>query len=276
VAASALVRLPYEALPAVRREPEPVLGVPLPPSVLKHLDEQTVAGLAAVLRAARDSGLDRADVRQWGVLAAPHFLGQPAMVAALRRFRVEGAWGVSPHVIPHHSLHSVAGTVSQVLKVHGPNLGVGGGAVGTGEALLTAAAWLGRRRVPGVWVVLTTLDPLPALGEEGQPPPGTSCVGLALALVPPRAESTGPRLRFFPGDARRADRPLSVFRLHAALEQCRAARSAGGLVVCAAPQRVELEWGRPSRTSPPHGPFLRAVRARAAAAPVPTAAEAPR
>jgi hypothetical protein len=276
LAAFASVRLLYDTLPEVRRCPEPILGYPFPASVFKHLDEQTVAGLAAVCRAVRGQGLDLASFRDWGVLAAPQFLGQPAMVASLVRFRAEGAWGVSPHVIPHHSLHSVSGTVSQVLKVHGPNLGIGGGASGTGEALLAAAAWLGRRRVPGVWVVLTTLDPLSALSEEGHPPPGTACVGLALALVPARADSAGLRLRLHPGeDARRAERPLDLFRLHAALEQSRPAHDAGGLVLSTSP-RVELEWGRPGRPWPSAGLPFRTAEVHVAAAPISTGAETER
>lgn len=259
VAAHASVRLSCDALPDVRRNPEAAFGLALPASQLKHLDEQTVAGLAAVCRAARDNGLDQADFRDWGVLAAPHFLGQPAMVAALVRFRAEGAWGVSPHVIPHHSLHSLSGTVSQVLKIHGPNLGVGGGSGGTGEALLAAAAWIARGRVPGVWVVLTTLEVPSAFGPEGQLPDGSACVGLALALVPARAEGTGMRIRFLPGDdVRRVERPVDVVRLQSALEQCRTMRSAGGMVVSSAAPRVELEWGRPGRPLPSPGLLLKA------------------
>jgi hypothetical protein len=278
VAAFASVRLPYDALPAIRRNPESVLGSPLPPATFKHLDDQTVAGLAAVFRACADHGLDATAFRAWGVLAAPHFLGQTTTVTALQRFQAEGAWGVSPHVIPHHSLHSVSGTVSQVLKIHGPNLGVGGGRAGTGEALLAAAAWLGRRRVPGVWVVVTTLDTHGRIDDEGRPEPGTACVGLALALLPARAGSAGLRLRLMPGDdAARTDRPLDLYRLLAALEQCRVARGAGGLTVAAASPRVELEWGRPGgRPLPLPGLLLKTAEVLPAGARISTGAEAER
>ena len=278
LAAFASVRLPYEALPDVRRNPESVLGFALQPSTFKHLDEQTVVGLTAVCRACRDHGLDATSFRAWGVLAAPHFLGQTTTVTSLQRFKAEGAWGVSPHVIPHHSLHSISGSVSQVLKIRGPNLGVGGGHGGTGEALLAAAAWLGRRRVPGVWVVTTILDTPGPIDDEGRPPPGTACVGLALALLPARAGSAGLRLRLMPGDdSLRTDRPLDLFRLHAALEQSRSARSAGGLTVSVASPRVELEWGRPPRrplSSP--GLLLKAGEVLPAAARISTGAEADR
>jgi hypothetical protein len=259
LAAYASVRLSCDSLPDVRRNPEPAFGLALPPTQLKHLDEQTVAGLAAVCRATRDAGLNPSDLRDWGVLAAPHFFGQSATISALVRFRSEGAWGISPHVIPHHSLHSLSGTVSQVLKIHGPNLGVGGGSGATGEALLAAAAWLGRKRVPGVWVVLTTLELPGEFGPEGQLPPGAACVGLALALVPARADAAGIRLRFLPGDdARRAERPIDSDRLRSALEQCQLMKGAGGMVVSAAAPRVELEWGRPGRPLPSPGLLLKA------------------
>lgn len=276
VAAFAAVRLPYDALPDLRRNPEPVFGPGLAPAFFKHLDEQTVAGLAAVLRAVRETGLaPPGGFRDWGVLAAPHFLGQSLMVSSLLRFRAEGAWGVSPHVIPHHSLHSVSGTVSQVLKIHGPNLGVGGGTGGTAEALLAAAAWLGRHRVPGAWVVVTTLDPPVALGDEGQVPPGTDCVGLALALTPARVESAGLRLRFLPGsDARGAERPLDIGRLLAALERGRTEQGTGSLVVSAGAPRLEVEWGRRGRPLPARGLLFNA--ARAVAAPIASGAETKR
>jgi hypothetical protein len=199
------------------------------------------------------------------------------MVTSLIRFRAEGAWGVSPHVIPHHSLHSLSGTVSQVLKVHGPNLGVGGGPGATGEALLAAGAWLGRRRVPGAWVVLTALDLASKLGPEGELPAGTACVGLALALLPAHHDSTALRIRLLPGDdARRTEHPPDMNRLQAALEQSRSARGAGGLVISSAAPRIELEWGRPGRPTPSPGLLLRAASVHAPGARISTGAETQR
>ena len=66
-------------------------------------------------------------LEHWGILAASRFLGRSSLVVALDRFRSEGVWGVSPHLIPHYALHSPAGTLSLALGVHGPNLGIGGG-----------------------------------------------------------------------------------------------------------------------------------------------------
>lgn len=194
LAAVAAVRVSLERLPELRRQPVPAWAEPLPASFLKHADEQTVAGLVAVYRAIEQGELQTTCFRDWGVVASPRFLGRPAMAAALRRFQEEGAWGVSPHLIPHRSLHSISGTISQALQIHGPNFGVGGGPGGATEAVLAAAAMLAGQRLPGVWLVLTGLDPESAPDDSGQPARGTECVGLALALTPIRAGHSRMRL----------------------------------------------------------------------------------
>jgi hypothetical protein len=195
VAADAVLRVSLESLPELRRNPGSCVGEPLPVSFLKHADEQTVAGLAAVYRAIRTSASPPQCFRDWGVVAAPRFLGRPTMAAALQRFAVEGAWGVSPHLIPHRSLHSLSGTVSQALKIQGPNFGVGGGAYGVVEALLAATALLERKCLPGVWLVLTCLDPELPPDASGRSAPGTQALGLALALTPPQPNSSRIRLQ---------------------------------------------------------------------------------
>src|SRR5205823_2855913 len=152
-------------------------------------------------------GLAGTRFTDWGVLAAPRYLGRSAMAVALQRFAAEGAWGLSPHLIPHHSLHSVSGTISQALKINGPNIGVGGGPGSGAEAFLAATALLSAGQVPGVWVVLTGWDPeysgerpvRPGLnghahttnghanghvhGLNGHAPAGPLCGAVALALV---------------------------------------------------------------------------------------------
>jgi hypothetical protein len=209
----------------VRRRPGPTEGrEPLPPSFLKHADEQTVAGLAAAFQAIHDHGLRDTDFTEWGVLGAPRFLGRPAMAAALQRFLAEGAWGVSPHMIPHRSLHALSGTVSQAFKIHGPNFGVGGGPGGTAEALLAAAALLAGDRLPGVWLVLTALEPEQVPDNSGHPLPGSRAVGLALALAPAGAPRGRLALRVGPvaGQAVGAP-PLELDDLDALLRQAAAA-----------------------------------------------------
>lgn len=184
IAADAVVRANLETVEELRRHPGPVPGQAVPTSLLKHADEQTIAGLCAVYQAIVNGGLQATCFCDWGVVAAPRFLGRPTMAAALQRFASEGAWGVSPHLIPHRSLHSISGTISQALKIHGPNFGVGGGPNRTVEALLAAAALLNGKKLPGVWVVLTCLNPELPPDETGRSAPGTEAVGMALALTP--------------------------------------------------------------------------------------------
>src|SRR5437764_3439991 len=128
-------------------------------------------------------------------------MGRAAMAQALQRFAAEGAWGISPHLIPHRSLHSLSGTVSQALKIHGPNFGVGGGPNGAAEALQAAAALLAGDRLPGVWVVLTGWEPEPVIDRAGRVLNESFCHGAALALVAAREGRPGLRLRVVPGAA---------------------------------------------------------------------------
>jgi len=189
-----------DEIPALRKAPGSLGGVAVGSKVLTHADEQTVVGLAAVLRAVGSGGLDPAGFAAWGVVAAPRFPGRRAFDAAFPQFLAEGPWGVSPLLISSHSLHSVSGVVSQVLKAHGPNLGVGGAPGGEEQALLAAAAMLAEGTVPGVWVVSTGWDP----GWDGAEDGGSAgvCEALALALTAPRPGWTGPRLVVAPGAVR--------------------------------------------------------------------------
>jgi len=201
------LRVTPEMVPALRQGPGPPGGPALPVSFLKHADEQTVAGLAAVFQAVHRHGLSDTCFTFWGILAAPRFLGRTSLAVALHRFRLEGAWGISPHLIPHHSLHSISGTVSQALGVHGPNFGIGGGPHAADEAFLVAAALLAGDQVPGVWVVLTGFDPEPSPEDPGRAPaaapghPGAVpvCGAVALALVAARPVSPNLKLHIAPG-----------------------------------------------------------------------------
>jgi hypothetical protein len=174
-----------DAIGDLRRSLAPPGGEPLPANFLKHADEQTYAGLTAVFQAITALGLLPAEYRDWGVVGAPSFLGRASMTASLPRFLVEGAWDVSPHMIPHRSLHTTSGAVSQSLGIHGPNFGAGGGPGAEIEGLLAAISLLRGMNLPGVWLVSTWLDPeLSADRTTGRPLPGTHSCGLALALMP--------------------------------------------------------------------------------------------
>jgi hypothetical protein len=178
------VSLTASAAQAMRRAPIQGCGDAFSISSLKHFDEQTLAVLAALKLALGDAPAVAAGAfREWGVLAAPRYLGRSLMAPMVARFHEEGAWGVSPHLVPHRSLHSISGTVSQFLKAHGPNFGVGGGPGGEAEALLAAAVMLDSLRLPGVWLVLSRIEPERS-GEAGRPHPDSRCEAVALALAP--------------------------------------------------------------------------------------------
>jgi hypothetical protein len=183
-------------LPALRKSPG-TLGVePLPNGLLRHVDEQTVVAVAAVLEAIRASGMGPSGFGRWSVLAAPRFLGRAKFEKAFPQYREEGGWGVSPHLVPGHSLHSPSGTISQVLHAHGPNLGIGGTPGGERQALLVAATWLDAGWSEGVWLVVTSRDP-EATGEVAISEPGDYRAS-TLALVASRPGSEGPRLLIGP------------------------------------------------------------------------------
>jgi len=208
------VQATAETIQLLRRRPGPGAGEKLPHNLLKHADEQTVVSVAAVLETIHHSRLNGQDFSNWGVVAAPSFLGRVTLVGALRRYDTEGAWGISPHFIPHRSQHAVSGTISQILKIHGPNLGTGGAPGGSVDAFLAAAVLLEGNRLPGVWVVLSDWEPEMMPDEMGTPTPADAvCRATALALVPVQAGWQGPRLRIAargPGQHNAADTGRAV------------------------------------------------------------------
>ncbi len=185
LAAHAAVRLSVEEAQALRKAPLRGCGDVFSVSSLKHFDEQTLAVLAALKLLLGDAAQEAAGAfHGWGVLAAPRYLGRAMMGPSIARFHEEGAWGVSPHLVPHRSLHAISGTVSQFLKAHGPNFGVGGGPGCVAEALLAASAVLQGMRPPGVWLVLSRVEPEMHLGDGGRPHRDALCEAVVLALVP--------------------------------------------------------------------------------------------
>ena len=204
VAAFGSVQFTLDMFPPLRQRPGPGVGQSLPNNFLKHADELTVASLAAVLEAIERFGMgSESDFTNWGVVAAPAFLGRATLVNALQRYADEGAWGISPHFIPHRSQHAVAGTISQALKIHGPNFGTGGGPGGAAEGLLAGAVLLDGSRLPGVWVALAQWEPEFIPDPQGKPTGPCLCRAVALALV--AANSRERRVRLHAAPARRME-----------------------------------------------------------------------
>jgi len=217
VAGYAAIRAHPEQMAALRRQPGPVCGEPLSSSLLKHADPQTIVGTGAIYHAIANSNLTDTPFTEWGVIAAPCFLGRAAMTVAMQRFAAEGAWGISPHIVPHNSVHSVSGTVSQALGIRGPNFGIGGGPGAAEEAFIIAATLLACENLPGLWVVLTGYEPEYIPEEPGQPQTNATtrtadCLGLALALTP---QTNGERLtlRISPTNPGGCARGAATFRL---------------------------------------------------------------
>ncbi|MGL4549538.1 MAG: hypothetical protein ACRC33_00010, partial [Gemmataceae bacterium] len=119
LAAHASLRVPVADVPPLRKAPAP--GASVPVSLLKNSDEQTVVAVAALLRAVARAGRPAEAYRDWGVLASPRFIGRDMVAQAISDYAREGPWGVSPHVIPHRSLHSTSGTITLALDCRGPN-----------------------------------------------------------------------------------------------------------------------------------------------------------
>ena len=203
VAACAAVRAAESELPKLRERVVAAYSATLSNAVIKQADEQSVVAWAAVAQAERESGFDPAARSGWGVVASPRTPGRLRMADALRRFRAQGAWSVSPHIVPHCSLHSLAGLLSQALDLHGPNLGVGGWRGGEADAFLAAAALLEGDGLPGLWVVWSGWE------SESAPPGEAVCQAVALGLVP-GLEDCPLRLRITPTPPQLAPVPATA------------------------------------------------------------------
>jgi hypothetical protein len=183
----------------LRKNPGPADGFAVPANVLKYADDQTVVALAAVLQAIRAGGMQGQKFTDWGVVAAPCFLGRTNLVGAFEKFRRQGAPGVSPLITPFLSLHAVAATISLALQVHGPNLGVGGSKGNMVEALLTGLVVQRGHNLPGLWLVFSEWDPEPMADTSPEEADRAICRAVSLGLVPLAADWQGPRLVVVPG-----------------------------------------------------------------------------
>jgi hypothetical protein len=221
VAAHATVRANPEQLAQWRREPPHLTGQPLLASLVKHSEDQTVVAVAALHSALSAHGWLGRSFTEWGVIAASNFFGRGGNALTIQRYAQEGAWGVSPHMIPHHSLHALSGTISQLLKVHGPNFGISGAAQACQEAFLIAAALLAEGNVPGLWLVLTGHERewIPVEnGKTVEPARPLVCEAVAMALMPAVRGEDGLMLQVGPDLHRVGLADLTLHAFASALE----------------------------------------------------------
>jgi hypothetical protein len=210
IIARGTARLTIPELAAMRKQPPACFSPKLAPLFLKHSDEQTLAALTALYRAKADFGLDAEDFASWGVVSISRYLGRGAFASMRDRFAVDGAWGVSVQLIPHRTAHSIAGTISLGLGMHGPCIGVNGGMDGEDSGLLALPCLMQSRQWRGIWLVSSNWLPEVTVDQKGQSVSDSVCMAAALALA--HADYPNPlgHIRFMP--IGRAGHQLSVNR----------------------------------------------------------------
>lgn len=183
------IEVPLAAVADLRAAADPEGSPPLPKRFLRHADEQSVVAVRAVQEAIAD--LDGTDCRSHGVIAAPCQAGRIGSSRTLSQYAEGGGVTVSTHIVPQASLHALAAAVSVGLGMHGPSLGVGGGATALAEGLLTLTALADAPGVEGWWLVATQLVGEPLLDANGTPEEATSTSSVeAVALLMASAAAT--------------------------------------------------------------------------------------
>jgi hypothetical protein len=182
----AVVASRLSSLAALRDAAVPPGCPALPPRFLRQSDEHTVVAVRAVLEAM--AGLpEPMNFDRCGVIAAPCQAGRIAAARSLTQLQAGGAGGVSPHIVPQCSLHSLGDAVSVALGMHGPHIGVGGGPDALAEGLFAAVSLFQGGTGSGcdlAWLVVTDWDTEPLLDAAGMPTNDPSCRALAMLLAP--------------------------------------------------------------------------------------------
>jgi hypothetical protein len=181
IIAGGTARLTFPELAKRRKELMDDLPKSLSLQFLRHSDEQTLTSLLAISEAIRSANMARNDFHDWAIVSSSRNLGRSAFAAAVDKYRDEGPWGVSVHVIPHCTAHSVAGTISLALESHGPCIGAG--LENDSDALLAAACILQRPNWFGAWVVFSAWSPELAIDATGRPNSESMCLAAAIAVT---------------------------------------------------------------------------------------------
>jgi len=184
IAALTVVRLSRAELAELRKQANSPTMLSAPRSLLRHTDDQTIAGITAVSRAIEEFELPRESSSEWGFVGCARLPGRSTFASSLEDFRREGARGTSMQIIPNCSQHSLSGTLSLLLNSRKPNFGVGGGFDCEGAALMAASTLLATARLPMVWCVLAEWTPEPDLLTSAPLEFDAHCIAAAFALVP--------------------------------------------------------------------------------------------
>jgi len=171
-------------------------GARFQPSVLKPAESQTIAGLAAIVQAIQNSELADTPLTDWGVIASPKHMARVEGAESLYKYEIGGAWKVNPLVLPNVCLHAPSGTISQLLQIKGPNFGVGGGTNFITDGFLAACTLLDEQQLPGLWLVISQVDPDPVPDREGKNSVPTVVHALALGFQQVPTAWSGLRLSF--------------------------------------------------------------------------------
>lgn len=177
-------QVPSERIVELRRSMPDWAPSDTPNHFFRYADEQTILAVLAVDDAIRNCGLDPVERRDWGVIAAPRFLGRQVTAQAVDQYQQTGGQRVSPHIVPQNSLHSVSGALSILLATHGLNVGLGGGPEALTDGLMAALSLVQTRTCPGAWFVATGWDPEPLPDRKGLSSSPGICHALALAVRP--------------------------------------------------------------------------------------------
>jgi hypothetical protein len=211
VAAVGTARATLDEIARLRKDPGPRCGRCLDLQCLRHADEQTVVGMAALLRALATLPV-ATPLTGWGVVAAPRWPGRVGTVRALDKYQADGPRSASALIIPNLCLHSMSGSLSLALGMTGPNFGIGGGLANVADGLLGGLLIQLEQDLPGTWVVLSAWEVEPT--PEGNPISPSVANAVALALVPPEAWAASAwRLRLEPAACpgkQSAPAPLTV------------------------------------------------------------------
>ena len=183
IIAGGTARMTIPELAKSRKELMQFLPKPLSPQLLRYSDEQTLASLVAISEAIRSVNMTNNDFHDWAIVSSSRSLGRSAFAAVIDKYQDEGPWGVSVHVIPHCTSHSVAGTISLALESHGPCIGAGVAGNDELDALLAAACILRQPDWFGAWIVFSAWSPELAIDKTGRPISESLCLAAAIAVT---------------------------------------------------------------------------------------------